>query len=119
MRANHIMGDLCEVNNILLAPNGEDFAMAKESERESNNLNRLTYTQDDKKILRQSEGAAGSAKHLSLLLQDRSTLGAIYSSQFDLSLKQTTSESFTIVADISHMGYFSYGWYCGSSQTWG
>jgi hypothetical protein len=32
IRATKIMGDLCEVN-ILLAPNGEDFGMVKESER--------------------------------------------------------------------------------------
>jgi hypothetical protein len=27
IRANQIMGDLCEANNILLAPNGDDFSM--------------------------------------------------------------------------------------------
>jgi hypothetical protein len=51
-----------------------DFGMVKESECESNNLNRLTYTQQDKKILRQFEGAAGPAKHLSLFLQGESYL---------------------------------------------
>ncbi len=32
IRANQIMGDLCEANNVLLAPNGDDFSMVKESE---------------------------------------------------------------------------------------
>ncbi len=71
IRANQIMGNLCEVNNILLAPNGEDFSMVKESECKSNNLSRLTYTLQDNMILRQFEGAAGPAKHLNLFLQDK------------------------------------------------
>jgi hypothetical protein len=65
------MVNLCEVNNILLAPSGEDISMVNESERESNYLNRLTYTLQDKMNLRQFEGAAGPAKHLSLILQDK------------------------------------------------
>jgi hypothetical protein len=51
IRANQIMGDLCETNNILLAPNGDDFSMVKESECESNDLSRLTYNLEDKMIL--------------------------------------------------------------------
>ena len=51
IRANQIMGDLCEANNILLAPNGDDFSMVKESKVESNDISRLTYNQDDKMIL--------------------------------------------------------------------
>jgi hypothetical protein len=43
IKANQIMGDLCEANNVLLAPNGDDFSMVKESERESNDLSQLTY----------------------------------------------------------------------------
>ncbi len=75
IRANQIMCNLCEVDNILLAPNGEDFSMVKESEHKSNNLSCLTYTLQDKMILRQFEGAAGPAKHLSLFLQDKKQLG--------------------------------------------
>ena len=30
IRANQIMGDLCEANNILLAPYGDEFSMVKE-----------------------------------------------------------------------------------------
>ena len=63
-RANQIMGDLCEANNSLLAPTGDNFSMVKESERESNDLSRLTYTLEDKMILRQFEGAAAPAKVL-------------------------------------------------------
>jgi hypothetical protein len=97
------MGDLCEVNNILLAPNGENFSMVKESERESNNLSRLTYTLQDKMILRQFEGAAGPAKHLILFLRDKKHTWSYLLFTIRVILKQTTSESFVIVADVSHM----------------
>ncbi len=50
IRANQIMGDLCETNNVLLAPNGDNFSMVKEYERESN-LSRLTYNLEGKMIL--------------------------------------------------------------------
>ena len=65
------MGDLCETNNVLLAPNGDDFSMVKESERESNDLSCLTYNLEDKMILLQFEGAAAPAKYLCLFLQDK------------------------------------------------
>ena len=65
------MRDLCEANNILLAPNGDDFSMVKESERESNDLSCLTYNLEDKMILRQFEEAAAPARYLCLFLQDK------------------------------------------------
>jgi hypothetical protein len=71
IRANHIMGDLCETNNVLLAPNGDDFSIVKESEHESNVLSCLTYNLEDKMILQQFEGAAASARYLCLFLQDK------------------------------------------------
>ncbi len=64
IRANQIMGDLCETNNILLAPNGNDFNMVKESKHESNDLSCLTYNLEDKMILQQIEGAAAPARYL-------------------------------------------------------
>jgi hypothetical protein len=71
IRASQIMGDLCEANNVLLAPNGDDFSMVKESKRESNDLSCLTYNLEDKMILQQFEGAAAPAKYLCLFLQDK------------------------------------------------
>ncbi len=71
IKANQITGDLCEANNVLLAPNGDDFSMVKESEHESNDLSCLTYNLEDKMILRQFDGAAAPAKYLCLFLQDK------------------------------------------------
>jgi hypothetical protein len=77
--------------------------MVKESEHESNNLSCLTYTLQDKMILRQFEGAAGPAKHLSLFLQDKKHTWSYLLFTIRVILKQTASESFAIVADVSHM----------------
>jgi hypothetical protein len=71
IRANQIIGDLCESNNVLLALNGDDFSMVKESERESNDLSCLTYNLEDNMIPSQFEGAAAPAKYLCLFLQDK------------------------------------------------
>jgi hypothetical protein len=71
IRANQIMGGLCEANNVLLAPNGDDFSMVKESKHESNDLGHLTYNLEDKVILRLFEVAAAPAKYLCLFLQDK------------------------------------------------
>jgi hypothetical protein len=65
------MGGLCEANNVLLAPNGDDFSTVKESEHESNDLSHLTYTLEDKMVLQQLEGVAAPAKYLCLFLKDK------------------------------------------------
>ena len=56
------MGGLCEANNVLLAPNGDDFSMVKESQCESNDLSRLTYNLEDKMILWQFEWGCCTSK---------------------------------------------------------
>ncbi len=103
IRANLIMGDLCEANNILLAPNGDDFSMVKESERESNDLSYITFNLENKMILLQFEGAAAPAKHLCLFLQDKKFMWSYILFTIWVILKQTRSETFAIVSDISHM----------------
>jgi hypothetical protein len=105
IRANLIMGGLCEANNILLAPNGDDFSMVKESERESNGLSCITFNLEDKMILRQFEGAAAPAKHLCLFLQDKKFTLSYVLFTIQVILKQTRSETFAIVSNISHMDH--------------
>ena len=70
-RANQIMGDICETNKILLWPSGDDYNLLTPQEKNSNDLSRLTYTEKDKTIIRQYEGAAAPAKVFSLFTQDR------------------------------------------------
>jgi hypothetical protein len=71
IRANQIMGNLCEANNLLLAPDGDDFSMVKEWKGESYDLSCLTYNLEDKMILQQFEGTAAPAKYLCLFLKDK------------------------------------------------
>jgi hypothetical protein len=103
IRANQIMGDLCETNNILSAPNGDDFSMVKESEHESNDLSSLTYNLENKMVLWQFDGAAAPARYLCLFLQDKKYTWSYVLFTIWVILKQTTSDTFAIVADISHM----------------
>jgi hypothetical protein len=105
IRANQIMGDLCEANNVVLAPNEDDFSMVKESEGESNDLSCLTYNLVDKMILRLFEGAAAPAKYLCLFLQDKKYTWSYVLFTIWVILKQTRSETFAIVADTSHMDH--------------
>jgi hypothetical protein len=54
-------------------------------------------------ILRQFEGAAAPAKYFCLFLQDKRFTWSYVLFTIRVTLKQTRSDSFTIVADISHM----------------
>jgi hypothetical protein len=102
IRANQIMGDLCETNNVLLAPNGDNFSMVKEYERESN-LSRLTYNLEGKMILWQFEGAAAPARYLCLFLQDKKYTWSYVLFTIRVILKQTTSE-WTILLIFASVG---------------
>jgi hypothetical protein len=65
------LGDLCDANDVLLSPNGDDCNLVTEAVMKAGDLSRHTYTQHDKMVLRQFEGAAWPAKNLSLFLQDK------------------------------------------------
>jgi hypothetical protein len=99
------MGDLYEANDVLLAPNRDDFSMVKESEHESNDLSCLTYNLEDKMILLQFEGAAAPAKYLCLFLQDKKYTWSYELFTIRVILKQIRGESFAIVVDISHIDH--------------
>lgn len=70
-RANMIMGDTMDTLDILLAPDGDDYSMLSPKEKETNDLSRFTYTDQDKKVLRQFEGASRPAKAFCKFLQGR------------------------------------------------
>jgi hypothetical protein len=54
-------------------------------------------------ILRQFEGAAAPAKYFCLFLQDKKFTWSYVLFTLQVTLKQTRSDTFAIVADISHM----------------
>ena len=102
IQANQIMGDLCEANDVLLSPNGDDCNLVTEAEMKAGDLSRHTYTQHDKLVLHQFEGAAWPAKNLSLFLQDKQNTWTMVLFGLQTTIKETTSNTFTMVDDVSH-----------------
>jgi hypothetical protein len=96
------MGDLCDANEILLSRRGHDANLVTEAERDAGDLSRHTYTQHDKMVLRQFEGASAPAKYLCLFLQDKRNTWSYVLFTLRMTIKETTSNTFTIVDDVSH-----------------
>jgi hypothetical protein len=96
------MGDLCDANEILLSPRGYDANLVTEAERDAGDLSQHTYTQHDKMVLRQFEGASAPAKYLCLFLQDKRNTWSYVLFILRLTIKDTLSSTFTIVNDVSH-----------------
>ncbi len=71
IRANAIMGDVCESFRQLFSEGGLDHEMLDAAERESGDIERFTYTEDEKMILRQYAAASLSAKILTKFLQSK------------------------------------------------
>jgi hypothetical protein len=98
IQANQIMGDLCDANDVLLSPNGDDCNLVTEAEMKAGDLSRHTYIQHDKMLLRQLEGAAWPAKNQSLFLQDKRNTWTYVLFSLQTTIKETTSN----VDDVSH-----------------
>ena len=64
IQANLIMGDVCDTVDALLDPSGDDYNLLTSDEKESKDKSRVSYTDDDKMILWQFEGAATPAKNV-------------------------------------------------------
>ena len=88
------MPDVCEAQDILLSPHGLDFGMLTQEEREHNNYSRLTYTELDKRVMRQYEGAAAPAKRLSKVTQERRNIWSYMLFEVKLTLQDTSQPHF-------------------------
>ena len=95
-RSNKIMGDISKSLEILLAEGGTDYDI-------NNDISSLTYTESDKEILRQFEGAAAPARSFSKFLQDNRNAWTYVLFQSRLSIQMTSDETFAIYRDKSHM----------------
>ena len=69
-RSNQIMGGVCDTNISLLGKGGDDCDLLSTTEKNSNNYERLIYTNKDKTINRQYEGVASPGQNFSKFLQD-------------------------------------------------
>ena len=96
------MGDLCNANDMLLSPNGDDSNLVTKAERNASDLSRHGYTEHNKIVLLQFEGASGPAKYLCLFLQDKQNTWSYVLFTLQMTIKETTSNTFTIVDDVSH-----------------
>ena len=59
------MGDVCDTNSSLLGKGGDDRDMLSTTEKNSNKYERLNYTNKNKTVNRQYEGAAYPGKNVS------------------------------------------------------
>ena len=70
-RSNLLMPDICPAIEELLAPGGSNCKLLTDRERANNNIERLSYTDSNKKVMRQYEGAASPSKKLCMILQEK------------------------------------------------
>ena len=90
------MGDTSKTLEILLAEGGTDYNI-------NNDISSLTYTESDKEILRQFEGAAAPARSFSKFLQGNRNAWTYVLFESCLSIQMTSDKTFTIYRDKSHM----------------
>jgi hypothetical protein len=83
-------------------PNGDDSNLVTKEERNAGDLSRHTYTQHAKMVLHQFEGASAPAKYLCIFLQDKRNTWSYVLFTLRMTIKETTSNTFTIVDDVSH-----------------
>lgn len=95
-RANQIMGDICDTLTALLDVGGDDRHLLTASEIESNDYGGLTYTQEDKKILRQYEGVSLPSRNYSKFLQDRNNTPSYVLFESRMAIQDTLAEYFVI-----------------------
>ncbi len=99
------MGDICDTVDALLDPSGDDYNLLTSDEKDSEDKSRVSYTDEDKMILRQFEGAATPAKNFSKFLQDRRNTPQYVLFEARMAIQSTSSNSFAIVS-----GRYCVGW---------
>ena len=96
-----IMTDLSDTLDQLFLPEGMDYEMLSDTERANNDISAHSFTDREKKILRQFEGVAMPAKQLCKYLQNNHSACWAYM-PFNLRLTQETgADTITIYPDVS------------------
>ena len=98
-RSNIIMPDTCPAIEELLGPRGIDRGLLTDEERANNDTTRLSYTERDKRVLRQYEGAASPSKSLCMVLQEKYNAWSYTLFHVRIALQQTSSNYFAIHED--------------------
>jgi hypothetical protein len=97
VRANMIMGDMCETIMELLDVGGEDCGLLTANEVSLEDYSRLSYTDEEKMILCQFEGAATAAMVFSKFTQDGQDVWSYVLFSARLAIHQSKTDTFTIV----------------------
>jgi len=102
VRSNTIMSDLSDTLEILLSPEGMDYSMLSEVEKANNDISAHSFTDRDKKVLRQFEGVATPAKVFCMYLQNNHpSCWAYQTFELRLTLQDTGADTIPIYPDIS------------------
>ena len=102
-RANLIMGDMSKTLAILLQKGGMDWDLLSDEEKKNNDTSSFEYSDEEKKILRQYEGAAMPAREYSKFLQDNRNAWSYVLFETRVVLSLSSAEQFCIHRDVSHM----------------
>jgi len=97
-----IMSDLSDTLEELLSPEGADYPLLNQRERDNNDITAHSFVDRDKKVLRHYEGAAWPARVLSKFLQDNHKACWTYTTfHLQLALQDTGAPTIAIYPDIS------------------
>ena len=106
-RANIIMGDVCLTMKQLLGPDGDDYNLLTPEEKETQNIERLMYTDRDKMIMRQFEATSLDAKNFSLFTQEKGSTNAYLLFQVQYVLQRSRCASFEMASGKLCFSYYN------------
>ena len=98
-----IMGDVSDTLDELLSADGMDFGLLTEEEQAKNDNSNYSYTEHDKKVMRQWEGVAEPANRLCKFLQDDTNAWSQVTFELRIAIQDTTAPTVPIFSDISCM----------------
>ena len=101
-RGNIIMGDMCDTITALYSHGGEDYDKLTTEEQQNNDISRVMFSNQEKRIMRHFEGGASIARELSKFLQDRKFLFSYVLFESRLAVDSASEDFFGIVNDVSH-----------------
>ena len=97
-RANLIMGDLCIANACLLDHDGDDYPLVKLA---TDGIESLTYSDEEKMVIRQFEASGLEAKLFSKFSQERTSTYAYLLLEVQVVLQRSTSNTFEMHGGMS------------------
>jgi hypothetical protein len=100
-RALEIMDDVQETNKTLLAEDGDDYNLLSEEEKQSGDIERFTYTDDNIMTLRQWEAASDGAKYFSKFTQENGNTISYMLLEVQIALDNCRTEWFQMAAGKS------------------